>query len=95
MLYVDGGGIHMKRQQYNSEKLYKVSVQKVHMMLRSCKCVKVLNEDQLINMQFRRSMKMDAKKRAEMNAPIAKYDTTKKLAYLEYPDGRIVYVNET
>lgn len=84
----------MKRKEYNSEKLYKVSVQKVHVMLRSCKRVTALNEGQLINMQFRRSMKMDAKKRAEMNAPIAKYDVDRKLAYLEYPDGRIVYANE-
>lgn len=48
-----------------------------------------------VRKQFQRSMRIDAQKRTEMNAPIAKYDIVKRLAYLEYPDGRIVYFNET
>lgn len=39
-----------------------------------------------------RAMESDNKKRAELNAPIAKYDVARKKTYMEYPDGRIVYV---
>lgn len=56
-----------------------------------------LNDSEIIavSKQFQRSMRIDAQKRTEMNAPIAKYDIVKRLAYLEYPNGRIVYANET
>lgn len=49
------------------------------------------NSDELIAAQFEKSMESDNKRRIELNAPIAKYDVVKKKAYLEYPDGKIVY----
>lgn len=52
---------------------------------------RLVNSERLVDVQFKKSMESDNKKRAELNAPIAKYDVAKKKAYLEYPDGRIVY----
>lgn len=52
---------------------------------------RLVNSEMLVDVQFKKSMESDNKKRAELNAPIAKYDVVKKKAYLEYPDGRIVY----
>lgn len=49
------------------------------------------NSDELIAVQFEKSMESDNKRRIELNAPIAKYDVVKKKAYLEYPDGKKVY----
>ena len=50
--------------------------------------------DEAIKIQFDYAMKKDNQKRKEFNAPIAKYDAVNKLAYLEYPDGRIEYARK-
>lgn len=70
---------------------------KLHMVARNYVCAATANgcgssrDEIAISVQFKRSMRIDNRKRKELMAPIAKYDVAKQLAYLEYPDGRIVY----
>ncbi|MGN1097570.1 MAG: hypothetical protein ACI4SS_01590 [Clostridia bacterium] len=44
---------------------------------------------------FAASMKKDMEIRRKLNAPSAKFDVATGRAYLEYPDGRVVYADET
>lgn len=41
---------------------------------------------------FRETIKLEAYKRKMKGIPEAKYDVKNKLAYLEYPNGRIEYI---
>lgn len=53
---------------------------------------RIIYSERAIQNQFMKSMRRDNKLRKRLNAPIAKYDALSKKAYLEYPDGRIVYI---
>lgn len=73
----------------------KSGIQKHHVILQPYIHSDVSRDEIAISAQFKRSMKLDNQKRKELMAPIAKYDVVRKLAYLEYPDGRIIYADKT
>ena len=50
-----------------------------------------LSDDELTE-RFKASIRIDEEIRRIKRLPSAKYDVDKKKAYLEYPDGRIEYV---
>ena len=50
-----------------------------------------ISDDELTE-RFKASIRIDNEIRRIKGAPTAKYDIEKKQAYLEYPDGRIEYV---
>ena len=50
-----------------------------------------LSDDELTE-RFKASIRIDEEIRRIKGLPSAKYDVSKKQAYLEYPDGRIEYV---
>ncbi|MBQ9818606.1 MAG: hypothetical protein IJM59_14225 [Proteobacteria bacterium] len=50
-----------------------------------------LSDDELTE-RFKASIRIDEEIRRIKGLPSAKYDVAKKQAYLEYPDGRIEYV---
>ena len=47
--------------------------------------------DEELTVRFKESIRIDNEIRRIIGAPTARYDKQKKKAYLEYPDGRIVY----
>lgn len=49
-----------------------------------------LSDDELTE-RFKQSIRLDQKMCRIKKLPICKYDYEKKLAYLEYPDGRREY----
>ena len=53
------------------------------------------NDEKNIAQAFRINMSRDNELRAKNKAPIAKYDLNLKKAYLEYPDGKRVYSDQT
>lgn len=53
-----------------------------------------IQEKQLL-MSRKRRLALEFKERREKGISIARYDITTKRAYLEYPDGRKVYIDET
>ncbi|MBP5604173.1 MAG: hypothetical protein J6X60_01330 [Ruminiclostridium sp.] len=52
-----------------------------------------LTDDELTE-RFKESIHIDNEIRKIKGAPVAKYDTETKRAYLEFPDGRREYVGE-
>lgn len=52
-----------------------------------------LTDDEMTE-RFKESIRIDNEIREILGAPTAKYDAKTKRAYLEYPDGRRVYVGE-
>lgn len=50
--------------------------------------------DEELTKRFNESIRIENEISRIKGAPIAKYDAQKKLAYLEYPDGRIEYAKE-
>lgn len=50
--------------------------------------------DEELTERFKASIRIDDEIRRIKGLPTAKYDTEKKQAYLEYPDGRIEYVRK-
>ena len=50
-----------------------------------------LSDDELTE-RFIASIRIDEEIRKIKGLPSAKYDDEKKMAYIEYPDGRIEYV---
>ncbi len=47
--------------------------------------------DEELTVRFKESIRIDNEIRRIKKLPIAKYDKTKKKAYLEFPDGRREY----
>jgi hypothetical protein len=47
--------------------------------------------DEELTERFKAAIRIDNEIKKVKGAPIAGYDTEKKLAYLEYPDGRREY----
>ena len=47
--------------------------------------------DEELTIRFKESIRIDNEIRRIKGLPIAKYDKTKKKAYLEFPDGRREY----
>ncbi len=52
-----------------------------------------ISDDELTNL-FKESIRIDDEIRKIKGLPVARYDSKLKKAYLEYPDGRRVYVGE-
>ena len=50
--------------------------------------------DEELTERFKAAIRIDDEIRRIMGLPAARYDAEKKLAYLEYPDGRIEYVGK-
>ena len=50
--------------------------------------------DEQLTERFKASIRIDDEIRRIKGLPTAKYDTKKKIAYLEYPDGRLEYVGQ-
>ena len=50
--------------------------------------------DEELTERFKESIRIDDEIRRIKGLPKAKYDAEKKQAYLEYPDGRIEYVEK-
>ncbi len=50
--------------------------------------------DEELTRRFKESIRIDNEIRKIKGLPIARYDDEKKLAYLEYPDGRREYVGQ-
>ena len=48
--------------------------------------------DEELTKRFKESIRIDDEIRKIKGLPVARYDDEKKKAYLEYPDGRRVYV---
>jgi len=48
--------------------------------------------DEELTLRFKESIRIDNEIRRIKGLPVAKYDRENKKAYLEYPDGRIEYV---
>lgn len=53
-----------------------------------------IQERQLLISQKKR-LEREFRERRKKGASIARYDITTRRAYLEYPDGRKVYIDET
>jgi hypothetical protein len=49
--------------------------------------------DEELTERFKAAIRIDNEIKKVKGAPIAGYDTEKKLAYIEYPDGRREYAN--
>ena len=52
-----------------------------------------ISDDELTHI-FKESIRIDDEIRKIKGLPVARYDDETKRAYLEYPDGRRVYVGE-
>lgn len=52
-----------------------------------------ISDDELTYL-FKESIRIDNEIRRIKKLPVAKYDSKSKKAYLEYPDGRRVYVGD-
>ena len=50
--------------------------------------------DEELTRRFKESIRIDDEIRKIKGLPVARYDTEKRKAYLEYPDGRREYVGE-
>ena len=50
--------------------------------------------DEELTIRFKESIRIDDEVRRIKGLPVARYDNTKRKAYLEYPDGRREYVGE-
>jgi hypothetical protein len=51
-----------------------------------------ISDDEL-TLRFKESIRIDNEIKKIKGVPIAGYDTERKLAFLEYPDGRRKYAN--
>ena len=51
------------------------------------------NTDEL-TVRFRNAVMLERVKKKLLGIPVARYDKEKRRAYLEYPDGSIVYEDE-
>ena len=49
--------------------------------------------DEELTKRFKEAIRIDNEERRIKGEPIAKYDTEKRRAYLEFPDGRRQYAN--
>lgn len=52
-----------------------------------------ISDDEL-TMLFKESIRLDDEVRRIKGLPVARYEKETKRAYLEYPDGRRIYVGE-
>jgi hypothetical protein len=52
-----------------------------------------ISDDELTE-RFKESIRIDNEIRRIKGLPVAKYDSESRCAYLEYPDGRIEYVED-
>ena len=52
-----------------------------------------ISDDELTE-RFKESIRIDNEIRRIKGLPVAKYDSESRRAYLEYPDGRIEYVED-
>lgn len=51
--------------------------------------------DEELTIRFQEAVRIANEIKKIKKLPIAKYDYEKEKAYIEYPDGRIVYAKET
>lgn len=82
---------NLTKYKYRNNKLYrqKYKLHKKHIL--TVKPNTVDKDDFLVLQAFYTNMAETNQIRKSKNLPLAKYDINRKLAYLEYPNGEIVY----